>query len=607
MLSRHHPDVDDGWTCDKGRFGYQSIHADERITEPLVRDGGELRPVSWERALDAAAALGRHTGRVGALVGGQTTNEEGFLLGRLMREGLESPHLDVRPGGGGLVPLDLARALAHPTLQANVPDVEFAHTVLVLGTEPVDDMPILDLRIRKGVRRRGVRLAVATSRPSSLDANAQAVCRFTPGGTGAFLQVLDAVLTGGDDGRIGDLAGAAGALEADVRAVAELLTSVGEDVVIVWGERLAAGPNGADALRALLNVAGRLELNGNDGAGLLEVPVGTNGRGLREAGCLPNAGPGYGEPGATGMPAGRMPEAVAGGELTALYLLHADPLRDQPDRERWEQALDKAAVVVAHASLLTDGLREHADVIFPAEAYAEKEGTLVHPDGRIQRLRQAIGRPAGTRMEWQVIAEIAERVGLDLGVLTGGMASQQLFAAVPFYAGLSLDAIGGQGLRWPETVAAAGLPAGTPGPFDVEPARRPEREDGALRLGTYHSVWAAPEVEASPALEFLAARQRAELSPEDAARLGIVSGQRVTVSGDGAAVEAEASVRAAVPPGTVFLEEGTAENPANALTAPWVEVHAAHGGNGAGNGTYDAARTRLAPLGAGGGPEETAP
>ena len=74
------PEVDDGWLCDKGRFAYQAIHVDDRITTPLVRDGGDLRPVSWERALEAAAGLARHKGHVGALVGGQATNEEGFLL-----------------------------------------------------------------------------------------------------------------------------------------------------------------------------------------------------------------------------------------------------------------------------------------------------------------------------------------------------------------------------------------------------------------------------------------------------------------------------------------------------------------------------------------------
>ena len=88
--------VDDGWLCDKGRFAYQAIHVDERITRPLVRDGGELREVSWERALQTAAGLARHQGRVGTLVGGQASNEEGFLLQRLPREALDSSDIDSR-------------------------------------------------------------------------------------------------------------------------------------------------------------------------------------------------------------------------------------------------------------------------------------------------------------------------------------------------------------------------------------------------------------------------------------------------------------------------------------------------------------------------------
>src|SRR5205814_7897585 len=124
-------------------------------------------------------------------VGGQATNEEGFLLQRLLREGLGSHDIDSR-GGGGAVALELARALAAPKLQAAVPDLEFAHTVLLLGCEPLDDAPILDLRIRKGVRRRGVKLVVASARPSALDPNARQVIRYDPDGEAAFIAELTA-------------------------------------------------------------------------------------------------------------------------------------------------------------------------------------------------------------------------------------------------------------------------------------------------------------------------------------------------------------------------------------------------------------------------------
>ncbi len=97
ILARDHAEVDDGWLCDKGRFAYESFQVPERITEPLLRDGGTLRPVTWERALsEAAAGLSRAGAATGAVAGAQTTNEEGFLLARLMREALASPHLDSR-------------------------------------------------------------------------------------------------------------------------------------------------------------------------------------------------------------------------------------------------------------------------------------------------------------------------------------------------------------------------------------------------------------------------------------------------------------------------------------------------------------------------------
>ena len=179
VLAREHDEVDDGWLCDKGRFAYQATHVDERITQPLVREGAALMPASWEKALDhAASALKKAGGRAAALAGGDTTNEEAFLLQRLFREGLGSGQLAGAPGRA--VSPGLSRALADPALQATVPDLEYAHAVLVLDCDPVDDAPILDLRIRKGVRRHHVKLAVATARPSALDPNAETVLRTRP-------------------------------------------------------------------------------------------------------------------------------------------------------------------------------------------------------------------------------------------------------------------------------------------------------------------------------------------------------------------------------------------------------------------------------------------
>jgi NADH-quinone oxidoreductase subunit G len=353
VQARKNPEVDDGWLCDRGRFAYPESAAD-RITEPLLRDGGELRPVSWERALEEATSrLSRAGARVGALAGGGASNEEGLALGRLLREALNSPHLDSRPAGR--LELESHRALAEPALQAKVPDLEFAHAVLVLDCDPIADAPILDLRLRKGARRHGVKL-VRASREQLLD-------------------------------------------EAQRGELLESLRAAGEEVVVLWHERLAAGTDGERAVAALLDLAATLGLAEIDGAGLLEVPAHANGRGLREAGVLPNAGPGLSETDEEGLDAPGIAEAFARGELSCLYLLGVDP------------PAEGSGTVIAHATHLSDALRERADVVFPAESYPEKEGEVTHPDGRVQRVRRGVRHVGETRDERHVLEDLASRIG----------------------------------------------------------------------------------------------------------------------------------------------------------------------------------------------------
>ncbi len=361
VLAHENTEVDDGWLCDRGRFAYPYLGGDERITEPLLRDGGELRPVSWERALEeAAAGLRRAGARTGALAGGGATNEEGELLARLMRETLDSPHLDSRVAG--TLPLEIHRALNDPSLQAKVSDLEFAHAVLLLDCEPVADAAILDLRIRKGARRHGMKV-VRASAADLLDGN-------------------------------------------DIGELTKTLAAAGEEVVVLWHERLTAGPDGERAAQALLDLAATLSLAETDGAGLMEIPAHANGRGLREAGVLPNAGPGLSDVARAGLDAHGIARALVEGELNAVYLLETDPLEDPAASPQWPQALERASTVVAHAMFLTDGLREHANVVFPAQAYAEKKGTIVHPSGLVQRLRPAVAQLGATRAESEVLSEL---------------------------------------------------------------------------------------------------------------------------------------------------------------------------------------------------------
>jgi NADH-quinone oxidoreductase subunit G len=546
VLARDNEEVDDGWLCDKGRFGYQAFSSPERITAPLVRDGGFLREVSWERALsEAAGALERSGERTAAMVGGAATNEEGFLVQHLLRKGVGSRH--VASHAAGWLVGEHARALARPALSAKVSDIDHAGAILVLDTELVEEAPILDLRVRKAVRRNGARLVVASSRPSTLDPNATAALRFAPGTAEAAVGALAAAFGSPRAGSLDELATKARASEgfrpgaqpangagprsgADaVRAVADVLRDAG-DVVVIWGERVGGGERGGPALEALLALAGAVGVEDKEESGLIEVPAGTNGRGLREVGCTPRLEPGLADAPTDGPP-----------DPAALLLFEAT----LP-----ESALARATTVIAFASFHDEALDEHADVVFPASVYAEKEGTVTHPDGRLQRVRQALGHPNQARAGWWVLAELCERVGAGLGVLSSPMVTEALAEAVPFYAGITLEEIGGHGVRWQERDAVSALAADEPSTAQL--ADPPAPPDG-LRAASAHSFWDGPETEHAPSLRFQATGPRAELSVADARAAGVESGDEVRLSAGGESVIAVVAVRTGVPAGSIFL------------------------------------------------------
>jgi NADH-quinone oxidoreductase subunit G len=256
--------------------------------------------------------------------------------------------------------------------------------------------------------------------------------------------------------------------------------------------------------------------------------------------------------------------------VNAFYLLHSDPLREQLGRELWDNALRSASFVVMHQQFLGESALQHADVVFPAESYAEKEGTVTHPDGRLQRQRPTIGHPGEVRAEWRVLADLAERLGLDVRrSVTAGAVLEQLAEEVPMYAGVTLDEIGGRGVRWQERPHGANAARIACGELGFGPAAEPPAAlaaaDDALRLSTRPGLWATWETEQSPSLRFLVSGQRLELHPLDAERLSLASGDEVQVRSNGHSLSAVVQIRERAKRGTATLIEGTAENNANVL------------------------------------------
>ena len=583
VLARDNEAVDDGWLCDRGRYGYQAMYSQDRVMNPLRYVDGHPVPAEWGEALEIASiGLAAADGKVDALVG-DASNEEGFILQDLVRNGLGSRDIDSRQAR--TIGREQRVRLDDPATQARVVDIDHADAILVLGTDPIHSAPAFDLRVRKAVRRNHTALAVATERPSALDGGAAEVERIAPGQSATYLAgLLDQVREGSDEGIAG-------------------LLKDSSHTVVIWGERIGRGESGPEAIESLLQLSGALDLAGQEESGLIEIPDVANARGLREVGCLPDSGPGLSETEA-GRDVEEIRAALESGDLRGLVLYGVDPLRDFPDTEGWRRALEAADFIVSFTMAATDSA-EFADVVFPLESHAEKDGTITHTEGRLQRVRPAAARPGDIRGGWHVLAELSAALGYETGIHAVPEAFQRITEVIPFYAGLTDQEIGGRGIRWQDRPEASGwtlsAPAGSvggtagrtsPGVPSVPPTDPADGPDGGLVLGTYRDLWANSTTDLSPALSYLIPAQRLEVSIADAERLGLSRGDEVAVKSGDTEVVARVAIRAALPEGTCFLMEGTQQGNANVFTngkpaiveigkaTPALEVVAGNGNGG---------------------------
>jgi len=431
----------------------------------------------------------------------------------------------------------------------------------VIGTDPQHEMPILDLRIRKAVRRGRAKLMIASERPTALDGGAPDAVRYAPGEAVSFVRALAGAL--GADGY-----DATGPFRQEAAAITEVLREA-LDQAVVWGERLWRSPG---AVEALLACARQLEMHQRIGPGLLEVPEEANGRGLREVGCLPGTGPGLASINA-GRGSAEIREGLAAHEIGAMLLVNSDPVRTHPDSEGWRRAL-AGSFVVSIAGFEDESTRL-ANIVIPAETHAEKEGTVTHPDGRLQRLRRNVPLPDGMIAGWRFLAAVAAELGDELAPESPADVFDALSAEVPFYDTLTYEEIGGTGLRWGDRdPGTSWIPEGTRRrptedsegtPDESPPAEPPLAGADGLLLGTYRDLWATDVTKRNPALRFLMPKQKLELHAEDAERLELSNGEHVTVSVNGHSVEATVAIRERMRQGAAFLIEGTDEGNANVL------------------------------------------
>lgn len=497
-LAGDDPEVNEEWNCDKGRWAFAYTTVGDRITTPLIREDGALRPASWSEALAVAGAGLLAAGTdTGVLVGGRSTVQDAYAYAKFARMVLGTNDIDFRARPHSVEEADfLAAHIAGRPMKLRYAELEKAPTVLLVGLEPEEESPIVFLRIRKAARKNGQQvLSVAPLASRGLTKMAGTLIPTVPGAE----------------------ADAMAALETDER-----LRRPG--AVILIGERLATS---SGAFSAALRLAAAT------GARLAWVPRRAGERGALEAGALPNLLPG-GRPVAdadaraqtaavwntTDLPAGTGRDtnailaAAADGRLSAL-LVGGVEITDLPDPATALAAL-RATPFVVSLELRESEVTELADVVFPVAPVVEKAGAYLNWEGRIRPFKAALQTNAVPDL--RVLHYLADEIGVDLG-LTGPEAADAELARLGTWTGP----------RAAEPTIAPAAPA-TPRP-------------GQAVLATWRLLLDAGRLQdGEPHLAGTAVSPVVQLSPTTAAEVGAAAGDPVTVSTESGAITLPLSV-----------------------------------------------------------------
>jgi NADH-quinone oxidoreductase subunit G len=487
-----------GWLCDKGRFNFQSVNSPDRLVSPQMKSGDSFEVASWSTALDAVARTIRHarSGSVAILGGARGTNEDAFMWAQLA-DAIGVSMRDAQLDDG--LPSEI---FAYP--QATIDEMCAASTVVLLAPDLKEELPVLYIRLRDAVQKKGVR-----------------IIEVSPTETGISQLAWRSVRT-----EAGTTTAAVTALLSDADVTAQLASG---PVVVVAGRGNLA-ELAAHTMSAVDAVVTRTA-----GAAVLPVLRRGNVRGALTVGLAPQAG----------RDAAAILEAASNGHVDCLILLGADPLNDVPDADLARRGIAGAKYVVAIDTFLTQSAA-HADVVLPAAAYAEKDGTTMNLEGRVTNVAQKITPRGTSRVDWMTAAELGLLLGHDMGVTTLADVQKKMSKAVAgFGATTTSVAVKRDGI----VVSSAASTSATVSAPMVQP-----RNSYDFRVNVSRKLYdKAIGTVTSPAMSELAPGAGVWIHSLDLDRVGVTEGASVKVSNSHSSIVLPVHVSDHIPRGTAFV------------------------------------------------------
>ncbi|MBI4745950.1 MAG: formate dehydrogenase subunit alpha, partial [Deltaproteobacteria bacterium] len=625
-----------GHLCVKGRYGYEFVKSDKRLTTPLIKKEGKLTSASWSEAISYVAKRFKEIKEkhgpdaLGGLSSAKCTNEENYLFQKFVRINFGTNNVDhcARLCHSSSV-YAMSKVFGSGAMTNTMHDMEDTDLFLVTGSNTTEAHPIIGMQIWQIVRHKKKKLLIIDPRKIELAKYATLHIRQKPGTDVAVFNGIARIIL--EDGLADQdfiksrTEGFEEAKEVIMKYTPEVVEKISgvpkeqlieaarmygkaERAAIYWGMGVTEHTNGVNGVLALSNLAMMTGNMGKPGAGMNPLRGQNNVQGACDMGCLPNVFPGYKTvtspenrevlekswgvalSGKEGLTVTEMMNSIGkDGGTRGLYIMGENPFMSDPDQNHTKKALQSLDFLVVQDIFLTE-TAELADVVLPATAFAEKEGTFSNTDRRIQRVRKAVNPPGEAWEDARIITALSKEMGYPMDYPSASRIMDEIAAVAPIYQCVSYEYLDkGVCVHWPcnscsTTHDSCGtLIMGTPvlhtekftrGPglfSGVEfnpPAEWPD-DSYPLILTTGRNLWHWHGGSMTRNVNSLNERSPdpyMELNPSDAKRMDIKDREEVKVSSRRGDVTLMARITDRPSPGVVFIPWHYREAAANVLT-----------------------------------------
>lgn len=492
-------DANGGHTCLKGRYAFKFYNHPDRLTSPLIKRNGAFEAVSWDEAYDFIAdklqAIKAVHGpdAIAGISSARTPNEENYLMQKFMRAVVGTNNIDCCARVcHSPTALGMQRAFGTGAATNSIQDLEHTDCIFIIGANPTDAHPVTGAKIKQKLMK-GVTGIVVDPRRIELAKYATYHLQLRPGTNVALLNMmLYFIISEGlaDEEFIAARCEGYDEVKAEILRLdineLERITGVDKDLVkeasMAYANANAAmefhglgvteHSQGTFAIQLIADLAMITGNIGKPGMGVNPLRGQNNVQGAADMGAQPHQGAGYMDvtkphnqqrytqfygrevPSHIGYKIPEMFDAAINGELKALWIIGEDVVQTDPNTQKVKKAMDSLELLIVQEIFHTE-TTQHADVILPAASFLEKSGTFTNGERRIQRVKKVVEPLEGTKSDGQIIVDIMNRMGYPQPDYTPEGMLKEISQIVPFFAGVTWENLGDNGLQWP--VAEGGV------------------------------------------------------------------------------------------------------------------------------------------------------